>query len=235
LNGRNLAAGLVVGLLVGGVLTYAISGPAQSRTLTATSLATTTLTNTLVSTQDITITTTPSSATTQSSSSIQTTAGYESQVYHTSANGWSFSVILNESGVSAGSAHSTIDVYVNLTSISSPNTNFPQKVVVASPLINPVQYCAGGPNCPTPGEQVWAWNPPKVSLVNMSVYVGQWYFSGPYPISLAGLPQGQYTLSVWPIMELAGATGGGYSLGQSLMINATLGQSLTVEMPVGVS
>ncbi|MDA4118649.1 MAG: hypothetical protein OK455_09925, partial [Thaumarchaeota archaeon] len=72
-------------MLVGGVLTYAISGPAQSRTFTATSLATTTLTNTLVSTQDITTTTTPSSATTQSSSSIQTTAGYESQVYHTSA------------------------------------------------------------------------------------------------------------------------------------------------------
>lgn len=235
MNGRNLAVGLVVGLLVGAAVAYAIAGPAASRTVTTTSVTTATSISTSVSTQDITITTTPNSGTTAIYSSIQTTAGYESQVYHTSANGWSFSVILNESAVSGGSAQSTIDVYVNLTSISSPNTNFPQKVVVASPLINPVVYCASGPNCPTPGKQVWAWNPPKVSLVNMSVYVGQWYFSGPYPISLAGLPQSQYTLSVWPIMELAGATGGGYQLGQSLMINATLGQSLMINGTIGVS
>ncbi len=234
MNGRNLAVGLVVGLLIGAALTYAIAGPVASRTITATSVTTVSSISTSVSTQDITITTTPNPGTTASYYSIQTASGYGSQVFHSSNNGWDFYVTLNTLAVSAGSAESTIDVYVNLTYTSS-NTNQPLKVRVANPLINPVVYCYSGPFCGNPGVKVWAWNPPNVSLVNMTVYSGSWYFSGPYPISLSGIEPSTYTLSIWPLIEPAGTTDGGYSIGQSLMINATLGQSLMINETIGVS
>jgi hypothetical protein len=231
INGRNLIGGLVVGLLVGVALTYAFSGQVASRTVTATSVTTVNSMSISVSTQDITITTTPNSGVTASYSSVQTAAGYGSHVFHMSNNGWNFSVTLNNLAVTSGSAASTIDVYVNLTYIS----NQPQKVRMANPLINPVLYCASGPYCGNPGHEVWAWDPPNVSLINMTVYPGNWYFSGPYLIPLSGMAQGGYTLSIWPFVEPSGTAGGEYSIGQSLMINATLGQSLMINASIGAS
>jgi hypothetical protein len=235
LNGRNLAVGLVVGLLIGAAVAYAIAGPVASRRVTITSVTTATSISTSVSTQDITITTTPNSGTTASYSSIQTAGGYGSHVLHSSNNGWDFSVILNSLAVSSGSADTTIDVYVNLT-YTANNPNYPEKVRMANPLINPVVYCSGGPACGgNSGQKVWAWNPPNVSLVNVTVYSGSWYFSGPYPVSLSGIQQSTYTLSIWPLIEPSGTTDGGYSIGQSLLINATLGQSLMINETIGVS
>jgi hypothetical protein len=255
LIGRNLAIGLVAGLLIGATLTYALAGPFVGRTFTATSLvtttslATTTSTSTIVTTQEITVTTTQAAVVTNYSS-IETIQGTGSESYdisgygtyfanHTSDGVWNFSLALSGLDTYEG-----FDAYVKLTNIS----NQTQNIRVANPLINPMLYCTNGPACgiscapgstcgtiPPGAKPAWAWNPPNVTLVNMTLPPGGWYFSGPYPIEDRNLQESDYVLSVWPLVEPSGSVGGGYSIGQSLTINATLGQSLNVDVPISVS
>jgi hypothetical protein len=235
LDGRNLGAGLVVGLLIGAVMTYAIAGPVTGRTVTVNSVATTTLTSTGVSTQDLTITATQSGGVTNYSS-VATITGYGSAVFHSSNKIWNFSVTLNNLKY-AGQGH-TIYAYVNLTNIS----NQTQKVREVNPLVDPVLYCSsqdGFQSC-TLGQKVWSLFDSGVggiSLVNITAGPGSWYFSGPYPISIPFEfgNGGVFTLSIWPLIEPSGAAEGGYRVGQSLNIDATLGRSLMINETIDVS
>ncbi|MDG7016220.1 MAG: hypothetical protein JRM82_02475 [Nitrososphaerota archaeon] len=207
----------------------------QKSTVTATSVTTAVSTSTSVSTQDVTITTTQSGAV-ANYSSVATVTGYGSAVFHSSNEVWSFSVTFNN--LEYAGQGDTIYAYVNLTNIS----NQTQKVQEVSPLVDPVLYCSsqdGMQSC-SPGQQVWSWFGSGVSgihLVNVTARPGSWYVSGPYPISIPFEfgNGGEFTLSMWPLIEPGGTAGGGYQVGQSLMINATLGQSLMINDTIPVS
>jgi hypothetical protein len=207
----------------------------QYSTINAISVTTATSTSTSVSTQDVIITTTQSGAATNYSS-VATVTGYGSAVFHTSNKIWNFSVTLNN--LEYAGQGDTVYAYVNLTNIS----NQTQKVREVNPLVDPVLYCSsqdGMQSC-SPGQQVWSSfgsGVGGISLVNITAGRGSWYFSGPYPISipLEFGNGGEFTLSIWPLIEPSGTADGGYQVGQSLMINATLGQSLMINDTIPVS
>jgi len=125
---------------------------------------------------------------------------------------WVFSIRLQNSLLSMGQEFA---LSYNLTNISGE----PQTVHEVNPLINPTIYS-------TNGTVVWAWNPPGMNFITtIPSKAGNW--SGPLEIPTSALSSGQkYVLSVYPLIGAITTSAmavGDYSIGESLMINTTIG------------
>ena len=131
----------------------------------------------------------------------------------TSSNGdWVFSIRLQSSLLAMGQEFA---LSYNLTNISGQ----PQTVHAVNPLVNPTIYSANG-------TEVWAWNPPTYNgITTISSKAGNW--SEPLDIPTSALSAGQkYVLSVYPLIGATTTSAmavGDYSIGESLMINTTIG------------
>ena len=125
---------------------------------------------------------------------------------------WVFSIRLQSSLLAMGQQFA---LSYNLTNISGQ----PQTVHEVNPLINPTIYSANG-------TLVWAWNPPTENFITtIPSEAGNW--TGPFDIPTSALSAGQkYVLSVYPLIGATTTSAmavGDYSIGESLMINATIG------------
>ena len=122
---------------------------------------------------------------------------------------WTFSIRLQNSLLAMGGQS---NLSYNLTNISGQ----PQTVHVVNPLVNPEIYAENG-------SEVWAWNPPTYNeITTIPPTAGNW--SEPLNFPPSGLPAGKYFLSIWPLIgpNTTSAVGiADYSIGESLMINAT--------------
>jgi hypothetical protein len=125
---------------------------------------------------------------------------------------WVFSIRLQNSLLAMGQEFA---LSYNLTNISGQ----PQTIHVVNPLVNPTIYSANG-------TIVWAWNPTQMNYVTTIPYkAGNW--SAPLDIPTSALSAGQkYVLSVFPFIgtnTTSAMAVGDYSIGESLMINTTIG------------
>jgi len=125
---------------------------------------------------------------------------------------WAFSIRLQNSLLAMGQE---IALSYNLTNISGQ----PQTVHSVNPLVNPTIYSANG-------AVVWAWNPPQSNgITTIPSKAGNW--PGPIDIPTSSLSAGQeYVLSVYPLIGATTTSAmvvGDYSIGESLMINTTIG------------
>jgi hypothetical protein len=125
---------------------------------------------------------------------------------------WAFSIRLQNSLLAMGQEFA---LSYNLTNISGQ----PQTVHAVNPLVNPIIYSANG-------TVVWAWNPPTYNgITTIPSKAGNW--SEPLDIPTSALSAGQkYVLSVYPLIGATTTSAmavGDYSIGESLMINTTLG------------
>ena len=122
---------------------------------------------------------------------------------------WAFSIRLHGSLLAFGGQYG---LSYNLTNISGQ----PQIVHVVNPLVNPVIYAMNG-------TEVWAWNPPDFNgIMTIPPTAGNW--SEPINFPPSTLPAGQYVLSIWPLIganTTRAVSSADYSIGESLMINAT--------------
>lgn len=151
-----------------------------------------------------------------SSRQITTTTVTTYTVHTTSlsrSNGdWVFSIRLQNSLLAFGQEFA---LSYNLTNISGQ----PQTVHFVNPLINPTIYSANG-------TVVWAWNPPTYNGVEtIPNKAGNW--SAPLDIPTSALLTSQkYVLSVLPLIGANTTSAlaiGDYSIGESLMVNTTIG------------
>ncbi len=127
---------------------------------------------------------------------------------------WVFSIRLQNSLLAFGQYFA---LSYNLTNISGQ----PQTVHFVNPLINPAIYS-------TNGTLVWAWNPPTYNgIETIPNKAGNW--SSPLDIPASALSTSQkYVLSVFPLIGANTTSAlaiGDYSIGESLMINTTIGFS----------
>jgi len=125
---------------------------------------------------------------------------------------WVFSIRLQKPLLSMGQEFA---LSYNLTNISGQ----PQTVHEVNPLVNPIIYSANG-------SIVWAWNPPTYNgIATIPSKAGNW--SAPLEIPTSALSAGQkYVLSVYPLIGATTTSAmavGDYSIGESLMINTTIG------------
>jgi hypothetical protein len=125
---------------------------------------------------------------------------------------WFFAIRLQNPLVAMGQEFA---LSYNLTNISGQ----PQTVHEVDPLVNPTIYSANG-------TIVWAWNPPQSNgITTIPCKAGNW--SSPLDIPTSALSAGQkYVLSVFPLIganTTSAVAVGDYSMGESLMINATIG------------
>jgi len=125
---------------------------------------------------------------------------------------WVFSIRLQNSLLAMGQDYA---LSYNLTNISGQ----PQTVHEVNPLVNPIIYSANG-------SIVWAWNPPTYNgIATIPSKAGNW--SAPLEIPTSALSAGQkYVLSVYPLIGATTTSAmavGDYSIGESLMINTTIG------------
>jgi hypothetical protein len=125
---------------------------------------------------------------------------------------WVFSIRLQNSLLAMGQEFA---LSYNLTNISGQ----PQTVHIVNPLVNPTIYSANG-------TVVWAWNPTQMNYVTtIPSKAGSW--SAPLDIPTSALSAGQrYVLSVFPFIgtnTTSAMAVGDYSIGESLMINTTIG------------
>ena len=157
--------------------------------------------------QNFTVT---STATMSTTTTVTAAPGGKTSLARTNGD-WSFAVRLPKSPITRG--FDFFSLSYNLTNVSGQ----PQKVHVVDPLVNPAVYSSNG-------TLVWAWDPPTMNYITTVPYgPGNWSSLAipTYPFS----PGQQYVVTVYPLIgsNTTGAVeAGDYSIGQSLMINATI-------------